>query len=69
MVINYGVKILQFKIRCYLIDLNCGTKLSFVCERLKSDSADTNNFVQPLSFGDGKPCPDGYSTYGGNFKN
>jgi hypothetical protein len=47
-------------------DLNCGTRLSFVCERFKSDAADKNTFVQPLSFGDGKPCPDGYSTYGSN---
>jgi hypothetical protein len=37
----------------------------FVCEKLKSNPADTNTFVQPLSFGGGKPCPDGYSTFGG----
>ena len=46
-------------------DLNCGQRLVSVCERLKSDAADTNTFVQPLSFGDGKPCSDGYSTFGG----
>ena len=39
----------------------------YVCEKLKTDAANTDTFVQPLSFGDGKPCPDGYSTYGGKW--
>ncbi len=50
-----------------ILDVNCGTKRPFVCERYKTDAADTNNIVQPLSFGDGKPCSNGYSTYGGKF--
>jgi len=50
--------------------VNCGETRAFVCEKLKTDAASTDLFVQPLSFGDGKPCPDGYSTYGGktNFR-
>ena len=48
----------------FIIDANCGIKLPYICEKLKKDAASTNNVVQPLSFGDGKPCPDGYSTYG-----
>jgi hypothetical protein len=50
----------------YNLDANCGQNLPSVCERFKTDAADTNTFVQPLSFGDGKPCPDGYSTFGGS---
>ena len=46
------------------IDANCGLKLPYICEKLKSDAASTNNIVQPLSFGDGKPCLDGYTTFG-----
>jgi hypothetical protein len=46
-------------------DKNCGTRNPFICEKLKSGGADPNAFVQPLSFGDGKPCSDGYSTFGG----
>ncbi len=38
----------------------------FVCERFKSGSAEIEN-VQALNFGDGKPCPDGYSTFGGEY--
>ena len=49
------------------LDGNCGTKNGYVCEKLKTNAANTDTFVQPLSFGDGKPCPDGYSTFGGKF--
>ena len=46
-------------------DNSCGAKFPFICEKLKTGEINTNTFVQPLSFGDGKPCPDGYSTFGG----
>jgi hypothetical protein len=49
------------------LDGNCGSRNGYICERLESDAASTNNVVQPLSFGDGRACPTGYSTYGSNY--
>ena len=46
------------------LDGNCGSRNGYICERLKSDAANTDNVVQPLSFGDGRACPIGYSTFG-----
>ena len=57
-----------FNFNIYYKDLNCGVNLPFICEKLKTDAADTNTFVQPLSFGDGRLCSEGYSAFGGSFK-
>ena len=55
---------LNFKLSGMVSFNKCNTRRPFICERLKSGEVLANNVVQPLSFGDGTPCPNGYSTFG-----
>lgn len=53
-------------------DANCALKMGFICEKVNNGSlAKTQEVVLPLSFSysNGDPCPEGYSTFGCEFKN
>jgi hypothetical protein len=65
--VEWYIKIIDSlkKFKLLISDNSCGIRRPFICEKLKSGEVNTNTFVQPLSFGDGKPCSNGYATFGG----